>query len=420
MSKLLKPVLVIVLLLCIGMGGYRFYQQYQMKKIMQEPVDNIFCEVNGGVEPGGSITSKILTVQAVSKSGLKYRVTNYGVSQTEAPEHGSSFEMTIEYRGIKKSATIPIEREPESAYKIGYPDQEAVVATVYKNGDLSFTGSGQTININGSNAPWKQQKYSYIEFDEDVAPESMDGWFSGNKELVECKKLPKSVKSLRGTFSGCTALEKTPEYFQCSYLSVMQETFSGCISLTDVDALPVNVIDASACFKGCAALKQGVDMTKTSVLERIDQLYADCVMFIDQTPIPQTVRFMKQTYANCQNLRNATAFPMAVEDISSCYEGCTSLESATTIPESIKDGSNCYASCPNLRGNLEINSDSSTVVGCLKNSVYTGNTLYLSGNSGRLIDIQSNTGNRNIILSDPEEAARQNQRMLTELEAGIS
>ena len=52
MSKLLKPVLVIVLLLCIGMGGYRFYQQYQMKKIMQEPVDNIFCEVNGGVEPG--------------------------------------------------------------------------------------------------------------------------------------------------------------------------------------------------------------------------------------------------------------------------------------------------------------------------------------------------------------------------------
>ena len=417
MKKRSKPLIAILLIFALAAGGLLIYRTVQRNNLMKEPVDNIFVEVTGVARAGEYVQKDLLTVRAVSRSGISYIVRGYGVSESKVPEHGASFDLDVEYRGITKSVTVPITRKPKVEYKIGYPNQEDVVATVYENGDLTFAGSGQIINIGETNVPWKKHPVMFVDFDESVEIESMDGWFSGNSKLLECKKIPRTVKSLKNTFSGCTSLKETPEYFRCKDLNVMINTFSGCKSLVSADAIPVSVIDATGCFSGCVSLKKAVDMTKTSVLERIDKMYSGCTLLIEYTQIPQTVRFMSGTFENCSNLRSAAAFPLAVEDISGCYMNCSSLESASTIPEGVKDASGCYSSCPKLHGDLEINTDSKTVTNCLNNSVFIGNTLYISGNSGRLIEIQSASGNKNIVLKDPEEAARQKQRMQLEMEA---
>ena len=83
----------------------------------------------------------------------------------------------------------------------------------------------------------------------------------------------------------------------------------------------------------------------------------------------------------------------------------------------MKDCSRCYANCKSLYGKLEINTDTDDFINILSGAVENGQELRLHGNSGYLIDIQQAEGNRLIILDDPQEAARQAQRLQMELEA---
>ena len=107
---------------------------------------------------------------------------------------------------------------------------------------------------------------------------------------------------------------------------------------------------------------------------------------------------------------------LPIQDASSVYAGDTGLVTAAAIPESVTDFSNCYANCSSLSGSLEINSDTSNFGGVLQGATTNGDKLTISGNSGNLLAIQKDSGNRNIALADPEAASKQNERMLREQE----
>ena len=132
--------------------------------------------------------------------------------------------------------------------------------------------------------------------------------------------------------------------------------------------------------------------------------------------IPDTVVSMSECYQNCINIKDAVKFPINIQDASSVYAGDTGLVTAAAIPESVTDFSNCYANCSSLSGSLEINSDTSNFGGVLQGATTNGDKLTISGNSGNLLAIQKDSGNRNIALADPEAASKQNERMLREQE----
>ena len=130
--------------------------------------------------------------------------------------------------------------------------------------------------------------------------------------------------------------------------------------------------------------------------------------------MPDTVTTMTNSFKDCINIKEAFKFPMNIQNIDGAYSGDKGLIKAATIPESVTSFNNCYQGCSSLTGNLEINSDSGNYVGALQDAVTNGDKLTISGNSGNLLAIQKDSGNRNISLADPEAASQQNKRMLRE------
>ena len=66
--------------------------------------------------------------------------------------------------------------------------------------------------------------------------------------------------------------------------------------------------------------------------------------------------------------------------------------------------------------NKDFHTDTNNYSGLLIGATTNGDTLTISGNSGNLLAIQKDAGNRNIMLADPEAASQQNERMLREME----
>ena len=221
---------------------------------------------------------------------------------------------------------------------------------------------------------------------------------------------------MKKTFANCKALEKAPDYFQCSNLKIMDYAFSGCEALKEIDILPVNVSSAQYAFEGCISLQKPADLSKTSNLQDISGLHNGCSNLREATEIPNSVIYMSETFMNCLNIKAAVRFPEKVLDISSAYAGDSALEIGASIPEGVTDFSGCYQGCSALSGTLEINSDTEAFDSALVDATTNGDKLAISGNSGNLLAIQKDAKNSNIILADPEAASQQNERMLREQE----
>lgn len=378
-----------------------------------KPVVKISAEFVGKVPPKGIFTRGMFHVSGTTQDGLVVRIKNFTVSSQRADANGASCTVDVSSQGYTSTVVVPITRQEESFANIGYGDKDNVKVTFYKNGDLEFSGSGAVKNL-GSSLPWAGLKYTHVYIDDTIDLTDIDNWFKGNKNLVYCSPLPKTVKTMRSAFKDDTALVETPEYFQCKNLKFMNDAFSGCTALESADTLPVNLKSASGTFTNCTTLTKVADMSKTSNLTDISNIYSGCSGLRETGNIPETVTNMSGAFQNCLNISSASMFPKAVKDISSAYSGCAMLASGMPIPESATDISNCYAGCSNLAGTLEINTDTPNFSGCLTNACTMGDTLLVSGNSGNLLEIVQNSGSDGVSLADAEAAAAQNARMVAE------
>ena len=418
MVKTIRNLLIFFgIFLSIVFGLFKFYHYYQYMQLAQQPISKLECCINGKIAPQDKLNRSMFEVTAVTTSGLKYFVTDYQIDKEQAPMHGNQFEVVISYKEHTCSITVPVTRIPVVEYSIGYPVQEDVKAKVYANGDLHFTGIGDTLDFRQGNMPWAKEEYTYVIFDDGVAPTNIDYWFQGNTALTGCLNLPKSIESMCYTFSACTALETTPEYFQCTELRIMIGCFEKCTSIKTADILPVSLISTESAFYGCSSLLHGADMSKTSQLSDISKMFYGCTNMIDVPELPDSVKKMESTFYGCSNIRITASFPTYVENIESAYQSCTSLETASAIPSSVVYANNCFAGCADLFGTLEINTDSEYVYRILQDAAISGKKLELTGNSGRLLSIQQDCDNENILLGNIEEALRQQQRMETEYAA---
>lgn len=412
MDGKIKIIVAVAAVAAIGMVGYNKFTA----DLNQDPViTSLQAEFVGEVSPGQSFTRGMFDVRGVTEAGKIVQIHDFSSKAETAAENGDTCEVEITAQGQSAIAIVNITREPVFQQNIGYPNEEDVTVTCYANGDLEFTGKGDLTNF-GNVLPWKDYEYSHVYIDESLNIETMDSWFEGNANLVYCDDMPKMLKTMKKTFAGCTSLEKTPNYFQCSNLKIMDYAFSGCSGLKEIDILPVNITSAQYTFEGCTSLQTPADLSKTSNLQNISGLHNGCINLREATAIPDSVLYMTETFMGCLNIKEATAFPNKVLDISSAYYGDSALITGATIPESVKDFSNCYQGCSVLSGNLEINSDTDAFDGVLANATTNGDKLMISGNSGNLLAIQKNAENGNIMLADPEAASQQNERMLRERE----
>lgn len=392
-----------------------------------QDLTGIKAEFIGEVEPGGRYSRNMFDVRGVTTSGRMVKIDDFDVYDPAAEvdeetgerpplragSHGETCEVVIEAKGFSDTVTVTLTREATASKNIGYPTEEDATVTCYANGDLVFTGKGQVMNF-GDTPPWEDCEYSHVYIDEALEVETMDGWFKGNEELVYCDSLPKTVKTMKETFSGCTQLEKAPEYFQCSELQIMDYAFSGCKSLKEVDVIPVSVSSTQFTFEGCTALQNPASLDKTSNLTNVTGMYSGCSSLREATPIPETVTAMDKVYMGCLNIKEPVKFPSNVQTISEAYSGCASMMTGTTVPESVSNMQKCFYGCSSLSGTLEINSDTDEFSGMFQGATTNGDHLALFGNSGNLLAIQKDSGNSSISLNDPAAAALQNERMIRE------
>lgn len=381
----------------LTMAGTKIFETYQMKQVQQEPLSAIEVRFVGKAVPGTELTRPMFEVNGQTQSGRVYRINDYDVDVKKVPAHGSDFEVTIIYQDFKKKIKVPITRKPLVEYSIGYPEPDSVKATVYTNGDLEFTGTGNTLKFSQSSIPWKSESYTHVYFKPGIEPANIDYWFYGNSELVYCDALPKSIESMRGTFRDADSLETAPEFFQCTELRVATECFSGCEALKKTDTAPINLVDADAMYRGCVSLTIPPDLMKSS-LTTINDMFRGCTGMTCAPEIPETVKEMENTFEGCENIYSATKFPELVENISGSYKGCTSLKDAARIPRSVLEYQGCYADCINLYGSVAIDTDTNKNSGVFAGAVQSGRKLTLTGASQNLVEIQQSSNNKMIVL----------------------
>lgn len=370
-----------------------------------EPIDSIKCEVAKEIHPSEALDRSMFKVIATSISGISSQTKDFQIDIEKAPDHGENFEVMITVGEINETILVPLTRSPVVQFNIGYPSQEDVKAVVYSNGDLSIQGKGKTLKFSNGDTPWKNEEFSHVYFDSELETDNMDYWFTGNEKLLFINTIPSSVESLKGTFSGCKALEQTPDFFQCDNLRIMEDTFKDCISLKATDDIPISVVNMKETYSGCTMLINPPDLSKTNNLMYISGSFENCSNLVEVPNLPDSIIEMNSAFSNCTNVREIKRFPAFVEDIDNAFENCISLEKSAAIPKTVECASNCFSGCENLYGNLEINTNTDDCDGFLRGAVMSGRKLTLSGDSSKLIEIQQEADNRSIQLeSQPLES----------------
>ena len=120
----------------------------------------------------------------------------------------------------------------------------------------------------------------------------MSNAFYKRTDIVSAS-IPEGVRSLIGTFGGCTSLTSVSD-ITITGIS-LQGTFSGCTSLTIAPTIPSGVTNIKSCFKGCTSLT------------------------------------------------TAPTIPAGVTIAESCFEDCTSLTGPITIDASPTNITNMFA-----------------------------------------------------------------------------
>ena len=142
-----------------------------------------------------------------------------------------------------------------------------VVATLYPDGELAITGTGDTVVFGLPMpqfptliaAPWRSSEYidkiKSVSFAPGVKTTDISSWFADCKSLEKVSALPSSIVNASFTFTGCSSLKAAPELSTLQGLENTQYMFNGCASLVDPPSvLPENISLLQGMFIGCTNL----------------------------------------------------------------------------------------------------------------------------------------------------------------------
>lgn len=334
------------------------------------------------------------------ENGKRTRMPDEGVtlSQDKPNKVGETTEVTLKSGKWECTVTLKNKRHVVAEIECGKPNLKDVKATIYDNGELSFTGTGDILSYNNNSYPWlsfdgiDKNPITSITFEDTVKPIYMDGYFRELHELEYVENIPASVESLEGTFSGCSALKIAPDLEHCKNLLNMSHCFENCIAMVKPPSIPSSVKNLDSCFASCAELKEGTDVSHATGVMTAIQMYSGCSM-LNKADLPPQVKVIDDAFKNCINMKKAPAIPESVESMSNTFQNNTSLVEASTIPANVRDVSGCFQGCAKLKGILIVNGNPKKYTGFLSKASIATN-LDLQGNS-KMLDILAQQGNEN-------------------------
>ena len=170
MKKNNRLLIVVFAVLALIIGVLKGVDYYRYTKVSKERVSSIQAEFVGETAPSQELSMSMFDVTVYTETGSVYSARSFDIDEKKAPAHGDSFDTKIEYHGSTTTVTVPITRSKVVQYKVGYPTKENVLATIYNNGDLEFTGSGNTMNFANGDTPWADEDYTYVIFKDEITP----------------------------------------------------------------------------------------------------------------------------------------------------------------------------------------------------------------------------------------------------------
>lgn len=162
MKKNNRLLIVVFAVLALIIGVLKGVDYYRYTKVSKERVSSIQAEFVGETAPSQELSMSMFDVTVYTETGSVYSARSFDIDEKKAPAHGDSFDTKIEYHGSTTTVTVPITRSKVVQYKVGYPTKENVLATIYNNGDLEFTGSGNTMNFANGDTPWADEDYLFF------------------------------------------------------------------------------------------------------------------------------------------------------------------------------------------------------------------------------------------------------------------
>ncbi|MFQ7273370.1 MAG: leucine-rich repeat protein [Blautia producta] len=366
----------------------------------RSPIVGIEAENEKEYEKSSIIKISDFDLYYLHENGKRTRMSEEGVtiSKDKPNKVGATTEVTLKKEKWECTVELKNKRHVVAEIECGKPNLKDVKATVYSNGELAFTGTGDILSYNNNDYPWlsfdgiDKNPITSITFEDTVKPIYMDGYFRELHELEYVENIPASVESLEGTFSGCSALKIAPDLEHCKNLLNMSHCFENCIAMVKPPSIPSSVKNLDSCFASCAELKEGTDVSHATGVMTAIQMYSGCSM-LNKADLPPQAKVIDDAFKNCINMKKAPAIPESVESMSNTFQNNTSLVEASTIPANVRDVSGCFQGCAKLKGILIVNGNPKKYTGFLSKASIATN-LDLQGNS-KMLDILAQQGNEN-------------------------
>lgn len=334
------------------------------------------------------------------ENGKKTRMTNDGVSlSTDKPNKtGATTEVTLSKGKWNCTVTVKNKRHVVAEFECGKPNLKDVKATIYSNGELAFTGSGDILSYNNNEYPWLSYEgrdnnpISSVTFEDTVKPVYMDGYFRELTELEYVENIPDSVESLDSAFFGCISLKTAPDLEHCANLLNMSSCFENCSALENPPSIPISVKNLDSCFANCIELKVGADVSHATGVKTAVNFYAGCST-LNKAELPPQVSVIDSAFENCINIKKTPVIPETVERMAYTFQNAASLIETSAIPAGVQDVSGCFHGCTKLKGILTVNGNPESYADFLSEAAVATN-LDLQGSS-KMLDILAQQGDEN-------------------------
>ena len=239
------------------------------------------------------------------------------------------------------------------SWEVGSPTASDVTATLYDDGSLVFSGTGdmrayerRTPSTTAKEQlPWVgNSSVKTVCFEAGVVPSDLTWYFSDCENLVTVENIPSSVTNMYATFSGCTSLAAVPTI--PSAVTNMSYTFSQCTSLVEAPAISANAPVLVETFGGCTSLEKAPAIP--GGVKDLERTFSGCTSLEEAPAIPEGTTSMSQAFRGCESLEVAPAIPSTVTYMGYTFNGCTSLKEAPIIPEGVTSRYWTFRGCSSL------------------------------------------------------------------------
>ena len=275
-------------------------------------------------------------VDVKDEAKIKIRATDEAENEAENEANDEATDEAEDENGTESES----ENESES---------ESVVATLYSDGLLEITGSGETETYDwDDSAPWYSDGYAddilSVSFREDVTLTSLAFWFYGCSNLTKVLNLPDTVTDMAYTFGSCWSLVEVPDIPDS--VTDLGNTFFDCISLVEAPKLPEGITDLNYTFMYCESLVETPEIPDSVIA--MYGTFEGCSSLRIVSEIPDSVMILNSTFAYCTSLEKLPEIPDSVTDLDFAFYLCTSLVEAPEIPSSVTSLNYTFYGCSSL------------------------------------------------------------------------